>query len=103
MAYSPSDRQLRLFYWHREARSSNAEIDYLLQQGENLLPIEVKSGSTSGLKSLRLFLEKHHRSPWGIRFLPDNFSIDNVIHNYPLYAVAKLASPGSELFRSLLS
>jgi predicted AAA+ superfamily ATPase len=103
LAYSPPDRQSRLFYWHREARSSNAEIDYLIQQGENLLPIEVKSGSTSGLKSLRFFLETHQRSPYGIRFLPDNFSIDNGIHNYPLYAVAKLAAPDSELFRSLLS
>jgi hypothetical protein len=75
----------------------------LLQQGENLLPIEVKSGSTSGLKSLRFFLETHHRSPYGIRFLPDNFYIDNGIHNYPLYAAAKLVAPDSELFRSLLS
>lgn len=103
LAYSPPDRQSRLFYWHREARSSNAEIDYLIQQGENLLPIEVKSGPTSGLKSLRFFLETHQRSPYGIRFLPGNFSIDNGIHNYPLYAVAKLAAPDSELFHSLLS
>jgi predicted AAA+ superfamily ATPase len=102
LAYSAPDRETRLFYWHREARSSNAEVDYLLQQGDTLLPVEVKSGSNGTLKSLRLFLEMHNRSPYGIRFSLGNFAIDNGIHNYPLYAVAKLVSPGQEFIRSLL-
>ena len=102
LAYSAPDRQTRLFYWHREARASNAEVDYLVQQGETLLPVEVKSGSNGALKSLRFFLETHRRSPYGVRFSLANFSIDSGIHNYPLYAVAKLVSPGQEFTRSLL-
>ncbi len=102
LAYSGPDRETRLFYWHREARSSNAEVDYLVQQGDILLPVEVKSGSTGTLKSLRFFLETHNRSPYGIRFSLSNFSIVNGIRNYPLYAVARLVSQEQEFIRSLL-
>jgi uncharacterized protein len=45
-----------LYYWVREKKNANAEIDYLLQQGADILPIEVKSGSTGSLKSLHLFM-----------------------------------------------
>jgi len=36
------------------------------------------------------FLNSHNRSPYGIRFSISNFSFDNGIRNYPLYAVGKL-------------
>ncbi|UCH92487.1 MAG: ATP-binding protein [Candidatus Aminicenantes bacterium] len=90
LAYSMPDWKSELYYWHREARTSNAEVDYLIQEGDTIIPVEVKSGSTGTLRSLRLFLESHQRSPYGIRFSVGNFSIDNGIHNYPLYAVVKL-------------
>lgn len=45
-----------LFYWAREEKNANAELDYLLQQGTNVLPVEIKSGNTGGLKSLHLFM-----------------------------------------------
>ena len=94
LAYSMPDRKSDLFYWQREARTSNAEVDYLIQKGETIIPVEVKSGSTGSLKSLRVFLNSHNRSPYGIRFSSANFSIDNVIRNYPLYAVGKLMKTG---------
>jgi len=37
-------QQEKLYYWHREARSSNAEVDYLLQKDDTIIPIEIKSG-----------------------------------------------------------
>lgn len=46
-----------LYYWTREEKSSNAEIDYIIQHGNTIVPIEVKSGSTGSLKSLHLFME----------------------------------------------
>ncbi len=45
-----------LFYWLREEKGSNAEIDYIMQCGSHIIPIEVKSGSTGSLKSLHLFM-----------------------------------------------
>ena len=34
-----------LYYWQREARSSQAEVDYVLQIGDQIVPVEVKSGT----------------------------------------------------------
>lgn len=47
-----------VYYWNREKSQSNAEIDYLLQLNNTILPIEVKSGKTGTLKSLHLFVEQ---------------------------------------------
>lgn len=48
-----------LFYWLREGRSNNAEVDYLVPRGSEILPVEVKAGAKRSLKSLQQFvLEK---------------------------------------------
>ncbi|HMG11043.1 MAG TPA: AAA family ATPase [Mucilaginibacter sp.] len=44
-------RQESLYFWHREAKSSNAEVDYVIQQQENIVPIEVKSGKKGSMQS----------------------------------------------------
>jgi predicted AAA+ superfamily ATPase len=44
-----------LYYWLREGKNS-AEIDYIIQHGSRLIPIEVKACSTGSLKSLHLFM-----------------------------------------------
>jgi len=44
-----------LYYWQREG-SGSAEIDYVIQHQNNVIPIEVKAGSTGGLKSLHVFM-----------------------------------------------
>ncbi len=45
-----------LYYWIRNEKGSSAEIDYVIQYGSKVIPIEVKAGSTGGLKSLHLFM-----------------------------------------------
>jgi hypothetical protein len=45
-----------LYYWLREEKGSNAEVDYVIQMNNTVIPIEVKAGSTGGLKSLHLFM-----------------------------------------------
>jgi len=45
-----------LYCWHREEASSNAEIDYIIQHGNKLVPVEVKAGATGSLKSLHMFM-----------------------------------------------
>ncbi len=46
-----------LYYWHREESGSSAEIDYVVQHGNKVVPIEVKAGTTGTLKSLHVFME----------------------------------------------
>jgi predicted AAA+ superfamily ATPase len=90
LAYSPFDLKAQLFYWHREAKTSNAEIDYLIQKGNRVIPIEVKSGAPGKLKSLKIFLDDHKNSEYGVRFSSLNYEAANSIQNIPLYAVAKV-------------
>ena len=47
-----------LFYWQREARSSSAELDYVMSSGDLIVPIEVKAGKSGTMKSLLLFAEE---------------------------------------------
>lgn len=46
------------YYWQRGVKGSNAELDYLIQHRSQVIPIEVKSGSTGSLKSLHFFMGK---------------------------------------------
>ena len=43
----------RLTYWLREAKSANAEVDYVTTSGNEIVPIEVKAGKSGALKSLQ--------------------------------------------------
>lgn len=92
--YDPPD----LYYWHREARNSSAEVDFIIQQGRNILPIEVKSGSSGKMQSLFLFLREKGFNR-GIRISAENFSRYPSVDVYPLYAVENIISqtPASPL------
>lgn len=51
-------QQQSLYFWQREAKSSSAEVDYLIQQDYTIMPIEVKSGKKGSMQSLYLFLDE---------------------------------------------
>lgn len=53
---SPPYIEPALYYWHREHAGSNAEIDYCIQHHHQVIPIEVKAGTTGSLKSLHYFM-----------------------------------------------
>jgi predicted AAA+ superfamily ATPase len=91
LAYSDPHMKRNLYYWNRKDRSSIAEVDYLMQK-KQIVPIEVKSGKGSTLRSINLFLETHPQSSYGIRFSTQNYSRHNNIDSYPLYAIVAAAS-----------
>ena len=55
-----------LFYWARDARGSNAEVDYLVVRDGKIYPVEVKSGAGGSLRSLHLMLAKYENCPQGL-------------------------------------
>lgn len=55
-----------VYYWSREAKSSTAEVDFLITAGEEIIPIEVKSGKGGQLKSLHLLLKEYPHIKKGI-------------------------------------
>ncbi|KTC65582.1 hypothetical protein Lade_0240 [Legionella adelaidensis] len=56
-----------LYYWQREKSGSSAEIDYVMQYANQIIPIEVKAGAAGSMKSLHLFMGLK-KPPLAIRF-----------------------------------
>ncbi|POY41539.1 ATP-binding protein [Flavobacterium alvei] len=79
----------QLYYWQREAKNSQAEVDYVIQKQDKIIPIEVKSGTKGSMQSLYLFLEEK-KLDFGIRLSLENFSDMEKIKIIPLYAVGNL-------------
>jgi len=80
-----------LYYWQREKEGSAAEVDYVIQQGQNIVPVEVKAGTKGAMQSMFLFLSEKQR-PKGIRCSMENFGEFQNFEIYPLYAAGKIIS-----------
>ena len=78
-----------LYYWAREARSSNAEIDYLIPCGSSVLPIKVKAGKTGTLRSMHIFLEQYSLSA-GVRISQHYFNRTLPIISLPFYVIKRI-------------
>jgi len=80
-------------FWVRNVPGSDAEIDFIVQHDNQVIPVEVKSGHNSKLRSLHLFMDEvEHRT--AIRIWSGKFSIDNIttpkgklfnLYNVPFY------------------
>jgi len=80
-------QQNNLYYWHREATNSNAEVDYVVQSKSEIVPIEVKAGKKGSMQSMYLFLNEKN-SKMGLRLSTENYgSLDSILIR-PLYAVS---------------
>jgi predicted AAA+ superfamily ATPase len=51
-----------LYYWQRTKKGGAAEVDYLIQHEAEVIPIEVKAGSTGSLKSLHQFMKEKKKT-----------------------------------------
>ncbi len=81
-----------LYYWSREAKRSQAEVDYLIETNGKIFPIEVKSGPSGKLKSLHLFLKTYPNCPNGLVLSSANFSSlpEQKLEFLPLYFTYEL-------------
>ncbi len=69
----------RLAYWLREARSANAEVDYVVSNGNLIVPVEVKAGKSGSLKSLQQFVF-FKKAETAVRFDLNLPAIQNIKH-----------------------
>ncbi|MCK4346155.1 MAG: ATP-binding protein [Bacteroidales bacterium] len=76
-----------LFYW---TSKSDAEVDFVVQLGNQIYPIEVKSGLSRNLKSIRSYAQKY-KPKYIFRTSSRNFIQDNDFINIPLYAAFIMA------------
>ncbi|GHT05994.1 ATPase [Bacteroidia bacterium] len=52
---APSSNPTQLYYWLREKRGSEAEVDYVIQYDQEAIPLEVKSGTKGSMQSMYQF------------------------------------------------
>jgi len=95
----------QLYYWLREGKKDNAEVDFLMHFTDSIIPIEVKSGAKGTLKSLHRFVFEK-KSKTAVRFdlncptvqqvktkianAVDNKTIDFKLISLPIYMVGEL-------------
>lgn len=87
VAHSSISSPAELYYWHREAKGSNAEVDFIHVKKGHVIPIEVKSGSKGHLKSMHLFLDSHPRSEHGLKVSSSEYSKFTNYEQIPYYAL----------------
>ncbi|WP_286153864.1 DUF4143 domain-containing protein, partial [Sporofaciens musculi] len=75
-----------LFYWSSE--NGTAEIDFLLQNEEGIIPVEVKAQENLQAKSLKLFCEKYHPN-LAVRTSMSDYREQDWMVNIPLYLVGR--------------
>ena len=75
-----------LLYWRSDSKSGGqAEIDFVLQEGTAIIPVEVKASERVTSRSLNVFM-KRFNPPYSIRISAKNFGFGNGIKSLPLYA-----------------
>ena len=77
------DPDTDIYYW--SAENSSGEIDFLVQSGEKIIPIEVKAEENLRAKSLRSFV-KANEGVHGVRLSMSGYREQDWMTNYPLYA-----------------
>lgn len=82
-----SNKDIPIFYW--SAERATAEIDFLIQLGIDVIPIEVKSSENLQAKSLKAFIEKYNTNK-NIRTSMSDYREEEKLINIPLYAIGNI-------------
>ena len=80
----PYSNNLFISYWSNESNTN--EVDFVVQYKNEIIPIEVKATTNLQSKSLKWFIEKYQTKK-AIRFSGANFKKNDIVTDYPLYAI----------------
>lgn len=90
----------RLHFWVRDKKGSDAEVDFIWQQGSHIIPIEVKSGASAHLRSLQSFIDLS-KGELAVRIWNGKYSVEDVetakgnsfkLINIPFYYISALST-----------
>lgn len=90
LAYQDSRLEPQLHYWSRDEVGSQAEVDYLITQDSQIIPIEVKSGTTGKLKSMHMLM-RERKLPLGVRISEAPLSFERQILSIPFYLMSEMS------------
>ena len=89
-----NQKRLSAYYWTNERNTS--EIDFLVSDGQFVIPLEVKAEVNLQSKSLKAFRDKFSPS-LSVRTAMTDFKKDDWLLNLPLYAISTLSRQISAL------
>ena len=69
--------------------SKNGEVDFVIQNGTEIIPVEVKGGEEKGAASFKAYI-KHRQPQMAIRFSKRGYVMDGAFTNLPLYLAGKM-------------
>ena len=100
--YASPQKRHQLYYWQNMNKGTCAEVDYIIAQGSELIPVEVKSGVKGSMSSMYALMrnpQKHINK--GIRCSLENLgrfqsSDGKEIDIIPIYAISKLFAQNDE-------
>ena len=78
-------------FWY-SGEKSTYETDFLIQNGKDVIPIEVKSEVNLKSKSLRVYYDKF-QPPYAIRISMSGYERQDWLENIPLWAVGATDKP----------
>lgn len=76
-----------VFYW--SADNATAELDFIVQKEENIIPIEVKAEENLQAKSLKVFCNKYEVG-CGVRISMSDYREQDWMINVPLYNINRI-------------
>lgn len=89
---------IKIHFWIREKKQSNAEVDFVVPYDDLLIPVEVKSGKSGRLRSLHQFIDRCPHN-FAVRIYSGKLEIQNTktidgkqfyLLNLPFFLVSKL-------------
>lgn len=82
-----SDTSYTPYYYGTE--SANFEMDFTIQKGKNVVPIEVKAEVSNQAKSLKMYCQKYNPA-YAVRISMKDYREEEWLTNLPLYAVCNV-------------
>jgi uncharacterized protein len=89
--YQGSNDPPELYYWLREGKSRNAEVDFVIVKDSKIIPIEVKSGKTGTMRALHQFMARQSCSK-GVRLDSNHPSVQYITTEIPYEKKRKTVS-----------
>lgn len=75
-----------IFYWATE--KGTAEVDFVLQRGQDVIPIEVKAEENLRAKSLKSYVEQYQPN-LAVRASMSDYRVEDWVVNVPLYGLTE--------------
>lgn len=80
-----TDEEMDIFYWSSD--TAKAEIDFLIQNEDEIIPVEVKAEENLQAKSLKSFYNKYHPK-LSVRTSMSDYREQEWMVNIPLYQIS---------------